>query len=224
MTHCRSLHSYQAAFREVSRPSAASSLFDRPSCSYRRSRRQAPASQWSAVALSPDGPRSYHGRISNPEVSQLRAWNILTGDLVQLFEIRFSLWTQQHPQRFPQVTRSLLSRVPSGVLASGSCALPVSTSGTAHSLENPGRVAPGAPHGSSLARFGVSQLRWLGPFLPARVPSHFPRFCIWCFLSQFVVKSVLLFCIFFTSAWTCLFARSLLILCVIKKSMFNDMD
>ena len=29
---------------------------------------------------------------------------------------------------------------------------------------------------------------------------------------------------FFTSAWTCLLARSLLILCVIKKSMFNDMD
>ena len=36
---------------------------------------------------------------------------------MKLFELR--LTTQQRPQRFPQVTRSLLSRVPSDVLASG---------------------------------------------------------------------------------------------------------
>ena len=41
------------------------------------------------------------------------------GEWVQLFELRFSLCTQQHQQRFPQVTRSLPPRVPSGVLASG---------------------------------------------------------------------------------------------------------
>ena len=41
------------------------------------------------------------------------------GDWVQLFGLRFSLRTQQHQQRFPQVTRSLLSRVPSDLLATG---------------------------------------------------------------------------------------------------------
>ena len=40
------------------------------------------------------------------------------GDWVKLFEVRFSLWTQQYRQRFPQVTCSLLARVPSDVLAS----------------------------------------------------------------------------------------------------------
>ena len=42
------------------------------------------------------------------------------GDWVNIFEVRFSfLRAQQLQQRFPQETRSLLSRVPSGVLASG---------------------------------------------------------------------------------------------------------
>ena len=40
------------------------------------------------------------------------------GDWMILFEARFSLRTQQHQQRFPQATRSLLARVPSGVLSS----------------------------------------------------------------------------------------------------------
>ena len=66
---------------------------------------------------------------------------------MQLFEIHFSLWTQQLQQRFPQVTRSLLSRVPSGVLASGALCF-------ASEYVRDGRVASGAPHGSSLARFG----------------------------------------------------------------------
>ena len=38
---------------------------------------------------------------------------------LKLFEVRFSLRAQQLQQRFPKVTRSLLSRVLSGVLASG---------------------------------------------------------------------------------------------------------
>ena len=36
---------------------------------------------------------------------------------MKLFEVRFSLRTQQHIKRFPQATRSLLARVPSDVLA-----------------------------------------------------------------------------------------------------------
>ena len=41
------------------------------------------------------------------------------GDWVKLFEVSFSLRAQQFQLRFPQATRSLLSRVPSGVVASG---------------------------------------------------------------------------------------------------------
>ena len=54
---------------------------------------------------------------SHPGVSQLRAWT--QGDWVKIFAVRFSLRTQQLQQRFPQVARSLLVRVPSDVLASG---------------------------------------------------------------------------------------------------------
>ena len=85
----RSPHSHQAAFRVVSRsgpisasrPPAASPFLDRTSHAYCSSSRQAPASQCSAVALNPDGPRSYHGRISHPGVRQLRAWKIHTKGL-----------------------------------------------------------------------------------------------------------------------------------------------
>ena len=73
------------------------------------------------------------------------------------------------------------------------------------------------------------KLRWLGPFLLARVPSHFPPTILYLiFLSQSMVKSAAtlffdffasakdlstcgFFFAFFTSAWTCLMARSLLI-------------
>ena len=41
------------------------------------------------------------------------------GDWVKIFEVRLSLRIQLHRQRFPQATRSLLARVPSGVPASG---------------------------------------------------------------------------------------------------------
>ena len=41
------------------------------------------------------------------------------GDWVKRFEVRFSLRARQLQHCFPQVTRSLLSRVPTGVLASG---------------------------------------------------------------------------------------------------------
>ena len=60
----RGLQTHQAAFRP-----AVSPFLDRPSHGYRRSSRQVPASQCSAAALSLDGPRSFHGRISHPGVS-----------------------------------------------------------------------------------------------------------------------------------------------------------
>ena len=63
------------------RPFAASPLFDRPSHSYRRSPRQAPASQPSITTLSLDGRRGYHRRVSYPGVSSLRAWHTHTGGL-----------------------------------------------------------------------------------------------------------------------------------------------
>ena len=68
---------------------------------------------------------------------------------------------------------------------------------------------------ASRSPFGI-KLRWLGQFLPAHVPSHFPRFRIWFSFLSVCVKSGAFFP-FFTSAWTCLLARSLLIICVQKK-------
>ena len=47
---------------------------------YCRSSRQAPASQCSAVALSLDGPRSYHGRISHPESVNCELGTYTLGD------------------------------------------------------------------------------------------------------------------------------------------------
>ena len=49
---------------------------------------------------------------------------------MQLFEVRFSLRSQQLQQRVPQATRSLLARVSFDVLASGTL---LTMSGTAHS-------------------------------------------------------------------------------------------
>ena len=160
----RSLHSHQAAFREVSRscsisasrPQAASPFLDRPSSrGYCCSSRQAPASQCSAVALSLNGPRSYprkNHRILESINCELGTYT--PGDWVQLFELRFSLRAQQLQQRFPQVSRSLLLRVFS-------------------SESRPSRIGSSA----TWSPFGM-KLRWLGPFLPARVSSHFPRFSI----------------------------------------------
>ena len=73
-----------------------------------------------------------------------------------LRELRFSSRTQQHQQRFPEVIRSFFfSRASLLVYRQAeSCALPVSTFGTTHSLWIPDRVASGAPLGSSLVRFG----------------------------------------------------------------------
>ena len=92
------------------------------------------------------------------------------GDWVRLFKVRFSLRIQQLRQRSPQAT-SLLSRVPSGVVASG--ASPMTMSRTAHSPWTPCQVTSGALHGlfSSviwvrLLQTGVHwevQLRWFGP-------------------------------------------------------------
>ena len=58
-------------FPGLAPPSAASSLLDQPSHTCCRSPRQAPASSRSILALSLDGPTSYHRRVSYPGVSSL---------------------------------------------------------------------------------------------------------------------------------------------------------
>ena len=45
-------------------------------------------------------------------------WTYTPGDWVKVFEVRFLVRTQQHRQRLPQATHSLLARVSSDVLAS----------------------------------------------------------------------------------------------------------
>ena len=93
------------------------------------------ASQRSIAAFSLDGPRSYHGRNRI-----LESVNCELGTFTLLFD--------------DSATSTALSASLLVYWQAMFCALPVSSSGTAHSVWNPGRVASGAPHGSSLARFG----------------------------------------------------------------------
>ena len=73
------------------------------------------------------------------------------GNCVKLFEVRLFLRAKQLQQHFPQVTRPLLSRVFSCVLASGALCIANDHVQTAHSPWNPCQVASVALQGSSHA-------------------------------------------------------------------------
>ena len=98
---------------------------------------------------------------------------------MKLFKVRFSLRTQQHQERFPQATRSLLARIPSDVLASGAlCIASEYVRDRPFSLDSrPSRIGSSAWFSllcvlglspASRSPFGV-KLRWLGQFLLAHV-------------------------------------------------------
>ena len=118
------------------------------------------------------------------------------GDWVKLFEIRFSVRTEQHQQRFPQATRSLLARVRSDVLASG--ALYIASEyvrdrpilfGFQTESHRELRLVP------LLCVLGLSpasrsplgiKLRWLGQFLCGACPLTLPTILFLIFPSQSV--------------------------------------
>ena len=85
------------------------------------------------------------------------------------------------------------------------CASSTTTSETALSPWIPDQVASGALLGSSPVCFESASNRlgftgvvlcWLGPVLPVHVLSHFPRFCVWLSLPQFVWSREPLLCFF----------------------------
>ena len=149
---------------------------------------------------------------------------------MKLFEVRFSLRTQQHQQRFPQATRSLLARVTSDVLASGAlCIASEYVRDRPFSLDSrPSRLGSsawllscvfwvclqqaGVLWGQSCVG-SVSFFRRLSPHTAHDFVPDFPF--------SVCVKSGASFLHFFTSAWTCLLARSLSILCPFEKKMWS---
>ena len=132
------------------------------------------------------------------------------------------LRTQQHQQRFPQATRSLLARVTSDVLASGAlCIASEYVRDRPLSLDSrPSRLGSsawllscvfwvclqqaGVLWGQSCVG-SVSFFRRLSPHTAHDFVSDFPF--------SVCVKSGASLLHFFTSAWTCQLARSLSILC-----------
>ena len=121
---------------------------------------------------------------------------------MQLFELRFSLRTEQHQQRFPQVTRSLLTCVPSGVMASGA-------------LRIASECVRDRQAESHRELSMVSRLRVFGS-ISSKLESTSNKAALARSVSSGTCLLTLI--AFFTSAWTCLLARSLLILCLRKKA------
>ena len=125
--------------------------------------------------------------------------------------------THQHQHRFPQATRSLLARIPLMYWQALPCALPVSASGTAHSLWIPGRVASGAPPSSSPVCSGSvsSKPESIGDTAAlarsvssGACPPHTSHDFISDFPFSVCVKSGASPMHFSTSAWTCLLATT----------------
>ena len=73
---------------------------------------------------------------------------------MEIFEVRFSLRTQQHRQRSPQATSSLIARVPSDVLSTWALCIVSDFAETAHSPWIPDQVASGVLPVSSPVCFG----------------------------------------------------------------------
>ena len=132
-------------------------------------------------------------------------------DWVCLFETRFSSSVEHLRQRFPQGTGSLLSlltRVPSGILASLALCLAIDCVRD-HSPWSPRQVALGAGLGQLPAVWGSLRvkLRWFGPPPSTRVLLLIPHFCLWPLFRTCEAGSF--FCNFFSSVWTCRLTRSL---------------
>ena len=168
----RRQHSHQAAFREVSRsgpmsasrPLAASPLLDRPSHFYCRSSRQAPAPQ--RCCTQP-------GLSAKLSRNNIASWSQSTTSKEHTHRGWVSLWTKQHQQLSAGHPLTSLARV----LESGTSCIASEYVGDrpSSSESRPSRIVGLSP--ASRSPFGT-KLRWLGPFLLARVPSHFPQFCI----------------------------------------------